>query len=92
MGYTPTDIENQRRWRIRLAVAAYTYETLNESVMSDGEFDRLSQKIDPSVPTGNKKMDDFFSKRFDKNTGMWVKKHPDRPGLHDLYERYYKKH
>lgn len=55
-----TPIEIERRNRIRLSVAAYAYEYKNESIMSDAEFDALALQIDPSVSTGNRKLDTFF--------------------------------
>ena len=58
--------------------------------MSDGDFDGLSYKIDPEFKTGNRKLDNFFKKHFEPATGMWVRSHPDKKGLVNLYERYYK--
>ena len=83
-------IEYQRRLRIRLSVAAYAYEYENDSVMSDAEFDRLSLLVDTSISTKNRKMDSFFKKRFNPDTGQWVRFHPDKPGLANAYHRYYK--
>ena len=82
--------EYQRRLRIRLSVAAYVYEYYNESIMSDAEYDRLSLLVDTSVSTGNRKMDNFFKKRFNPDTGQWVRFHPDKPGLENIYHRYFK--
>ena len=83
--------EQERRRRIRLSVAAYAYEYYDDSIMSDAEFDRLSYLVDTSVSTGNKKLDNFFKKEFEPATGMWVRKHPDKKGLENLYQRYYNK-
>jgi len=80
----------ETRNRIRLSVAAYAYEMLDVSVMSDTEFDSLSKSLDPSFSTGNKVMDDFFSREFNADTGVWIHKHPDLKGIKSLYERYYK--
>jgi len=80
----------QTRLRIRLAVAAYAYEYKSDSIMSDAEFDRLSYLVDTNIATGNRKLDNFFKKHFEPATGMWVRKHPDKKGLVNLYERYYK--
>ena len=63
--------------RIVLSVAAYAYEYLGESFMTDHEFDELSLKINPDVKTGNDLLDDFFKKHFDPSTGMWIRKHPE---------------
>jgi hypothetical protein len=80
----------ETRNRIKLSVAAYAYEMLNVSVMSDADFDGLSVSLDPSFCTGNKVMDNFFSKEFKADTGMWIHKHPDLEGIKSLYKRYYK--
>lgn len=80
----------QTRLRIRLSVAAYAYEYYSDSIMSDGEFDRLSELVDLSIKTGNRKMDNFFNKHFEPATGMWVRKHPDKAGLENIYQRYFK--
>jgi len=85
------DYNKEIRNRIRLAVAAYTYEYEDVSIMSDAEFDHISYKIDPSVKTGNRKLDNFFAKYFEPATGMWVRKHSDKRGLKNIYERYYNK-
>ena len=80
----------ETRNRIRLAVAAYAYECMNDSIMSDAEFDELSKRIDPSFKTGNRKLDSFFKKRFSADTGMWVHMHPEKHKLDYLYRTYYK--
>ena len=80
--------ETQRR--IRLSVAAYAYEYENTSVMSDAEFDALSNLIDVKVKTGNKKLDSFFKKEFTPCTGMWIRKHPELDKLRKLYNKLYK--
>ena len=82
-------VNEQRRLRIRLAVAAYAYEYKNNSIMSDEEFDRLSYLVDTSIATGNRNLDNFFKKHFEPATGMWVRKHPNKTGLANIYERYF---
>ena len=57
-------IEAEIRRRIRLSVAAYAYEYKNDSIMSDALFDEMSNAVDTSVITGNRKMDNFFKKHF----------------------------
>ena len=79
------------RNRIKLSIAAYAYEFLGESIMTDHEYDQLSLKINPDVKTGNDLMDDFFKKHFDPSTGMWIRKHPEIQKLNYLYKKYYKK-
>ena len=85
-----TPIEIERRNRIRLSVAAYAYEYKHVSIMSDAEFDALSLKIDPSVSTGNRKLDAFFKTTFTPDSGMWIRKHPDKRGLANIYHRYWR--
>ena len=80
----------ERRLRIRLSVAAYSYEYENSSIMSDTEFDKLSKQVVLEQTTGNKKIDTYFKKEFNPATGMWIRKHPDKRGLANLYNRYYK--
>ena len=83
-------VEIERRRRIRLAVAAYAYEFMNDSVMSDHEFDRLSEQVDLTVSTGNRKLDSFFKKNFEPATGMWVRKHPEKDKLRRIYEQFWR--
>jgi hypothetical protein len=78
------------RNRIKLSVAAYAYEYLGDSIMSDHEFDELSLQINPNEETGNKKMDSFFKKHFAPHTGMWIRNHPEIKRLDELYNKYYK--
>lgn len=86
--YQPTPVEIEKRNRIRLSVFAYAYEVMNDSLISDADFDTLSLRIDPKVETGNKKLDRFFAKHFDPSTGMWVTKHPEKRLLHAAYLRF----
>lgn len=81
----------ETRNRIRVSVAAYAYEILDEPIMSDGEFDALCLKIDPYEPTGNALMDEFFMMDFDPSTGSWIHRHPDLEGIEAIHDRYYKR-
>ena len=83
-------INQEIKNRIRLSVAAYAYEFLGDSIMSDHEYDQLSLQINPQEETGNKKMDEFFKKHFQPDTGMWIRIHPEIDKLNDLYKKYYK--
>jgi len=82
-------VEVEVRRRIKLSVAAYAYEYLDESIMSDAEFDKMCLEVDLKIDTGNKKMDNFFKKHFDSSTGQWIRKHPEIKKIAMLYERYY---
>lgn len=87
--YTPEACE-QRKIRIRLAIAAYTYEYESWSFMSDAEFDELAKKVDKNVDTGNPLLDKFFREEFSTDTGMWIRKHPELDKLAWIYNYYYK--
>jgi len=82
-----TALEVERRRRIRLAVAAYAYEIMDDPIMSDHDFDRLSEQVETHVSTGNRRLDKFFKDHFEPASGMWVRKHPDLTALHRTYER-----
>ncbi len=84
-------VEKEVRRRIKLSVAAYSYELLDETIMPDHEFDKMCLQVDLKVDTGNKKMDSYFKKNFDPSTGQWIRKHPELDKIADLYVRYYKK-
>lgn len=83
--YTPEACE-QRRIRMRLTVAAVAYEFYSESVMSDGDFDALSKKVDTAIETGYPDLDWFFSENFHADTGMWIHAHPHLPQCKAYYE------
>jgi hypothetical protein len=85
------DVETERRNRIRLSIFAYAYEFHSDSLISDGEFDEMCTKINPSIETGHAVMDQFFREKFDPNTGMWIHNHPELAGIAELYNRFYKK-
>jgi hypothetical protein len=76
--------------RIRLSVYAYAYEFMNDSLVSDAEFDRLSQEIDLTINTGNEEMDSFFAREFIADSGMWIRKHPNLDRVKELYENFYR--
>ena len=78
------------RNRIKLSVAAYAYEFLGDSIMTDHQYDELSLEINPNEKTGNEKMDNFFKTQFEPCTGMWIRKHPEIKRLDYLYKKYYK--
>jgi hypothetical protein len=76
LGYTP-EIDRETRNRIRLSLAAYTYEYLDQVIMTDGEFDKLCGEIDLSVNTRRPDLDIWFRKNFDSSTGQWIHNHPE---------------
>lgn len=75
------------RNRIRVSLAAYAYEMLNESWITDQEFDLLAQSINPTIATGNELLDTFFRDHFSADTGMWIYQHPELEKLKQLYEQ-----
>ena len=83
--YLPSYEEVERRNRIRLSIFAYAYEFESDSLISDGDYDRLSNKIDKNRSTGNKKLDKFFREEFEPDTGQWIHKHPELDKLRALY-------
>ena len=70
--------------RIRVAIAAWAYEVLQESIMSDSEFDELAKSIDLSIDTRRPDLDKWFRKNFQAYTGSWVHGHPDRHRLDQI--------
>ena len=83
-------INQEIRNRIKLSVAAYAYEFVGDSIMSDHEYDELSRKINRNEESGNDMMDKFFKTQFQPDTGMWVRWHPEVKKLDYLYKKYYK--
>jgi len=86
-----SDVEKERRNRIKLSVAALSYETYSVSIMSDSDFDRLALEINPQMPTGNTILDKFFVEQFSPDTGQWIHKHPDKAGLERIFFTHYAK-
>lgn len=80
-------VEEERRARIRISLAAYAYEFMNDSLMTDYDFDELSKRIRPSIATGNEVLDKFFKEKFAPETGMWIHDHPELDKLKALYKR-----
>lgn len=79
-----TPVEIERRRRIQVAVWAYAYEALNESLVSDETFDAECRLVDLTVKTGSNQMDTWFKRNFHPDTGMWVRNHPGRARLHQI--------
>lgn len=77
-------VDTETRNRIRLSVAAYAYELLGESIMSDAEFDELAKKIDVTIDTRRPDMDAWFRQNFQPHTGMWIHNHPEKNRLRYL--------
>lgn len=82
-------VERQIKLRIKLSLAAYTYEILDVLIIEDAEFDTMCKQVDLKIDTGNKKLDKFFKTHFDPSTGQWIHKHPEKDKLAALYRKYY---
>lgn len=89
-GYYEPSAEEQRRYRIRLSLAAYAYEFHDDPIMTDADFDDLSGRVDTNIKTGDEEMDAFFEKKFDPSTGQWIHDHPGLDRLAWIYNRYFK--
>ena len=85
------NFNSEIRNRIRLSLAAYAYEYKDDPIMSDDEFDSLAKKINVDESTGNRKLDNFFKKHFETDTGMWIRKHPELSKIDFIYQNYRKK-
>ena len=59
--------------------------------MSDAEFDDLAKYINIEEKTGNRKLDNFFKKHFQPDTGMWIHQHPEKQKLKHIYMEFFKK-
>ncbi len=82
-----TEVDAETRKRIRLSVAAYAYECMGTSIMSDAEFDHLAYSIDLNINTRRPDLDVWFKANFKPHTGMWVNNHPEKNILRVLVKR-----
>lgn len=82
--------EVERRNRIKISVASYTYEILNQPIMDDQAYDKLASLINPRMSTGHGRLDRFFRNHYDPFTSLWVHQHPDLEGIKRIYEEYYR--
>lgn len=90
-GATPkswgSEVEIERRRRIKVALWAWSYENYADTLVDDATFDAECSKINPAIKTGHKVMDDFFATEFAAFTGQWIHKHPELDKLDLLYHR-----
>lgn len=77
-------VERERRRRIQVAVWAYAYEYLNESLVSDAQFDATCLAIDVNIPTNRRDLDDWYRANFHPCTGQWIYQHPERERLEQI--------
>lgn len=81
-----SEMEIEKRKRINVALWAYAYEVRNDSIVTDGEFDRVALEINVFARTDNEEMDTFFQWEFSPDTGVWVHQHPNIAGLERIYK------
>lgn len=72
---SPEELERKRR--IDVSAWAYAYEFEDSPLVSDALYDSEIVKIDPSISTGNQKMDKFFKENFVNYSGVWIRSHPE---------------
>lgn len=84
--YNPT-VDTETRNRIRLCVAAYAYECMNTTIMSDAEFDKLAYSINLKIETRRPDLDAWFQANFNPHTGMWINSHPEKEKLRAIVKR-----
>jgi hypothetical protein len=86
-------VERVRHSRIKIAVAAWAYEHNHKPIMTDKAYDELSRLVHSqrNIATGNHRLDRFFQRHFDPDTGLWVHKHPHPQLLENIYARYYQR-
>ncbi len=82
-------IELEVRRRITVSVAAYAYEIMNDSIISDFAFDTLAEQINPKLGTCHPDLDIFFLTQFSPMTGMWIRQHPELEGIERIYNRHH---
>lgn len=75
---------DETRRRIRVSIAAYAYEILLESIMTDHEYDELAKSIDLSIDTRRPDLDKWFRANYKDYTGSWIHNHPDRHRLNTI--------
>ena len=71
--------EKIRRDRIRLALAAYSYEILNISRIDDATYDALALEVHKNRDTSTgHTLDLFFKEEFSPYTGAWIHLYPEK--------------
>lgn len=82
-----------RHDRIKISVAAYAYEFNHSPIMSDEDYDELAKRVHRQikVATGEGRLDRWFKRHFNPDTGMWIHRHPDLSGIINIHARYYHK-
>lgn len=76
----------QKKLRIRVAIFAYAYEVLMESLIDDITYDDLAARIDTSIGTDRPDLDQWFKENYSEYTGSWVHKHPELSRIKEIAE------
>ena len=82
-----SEIEVERRNRIRVSLWAYAYEFKHDSLVPDSVYDATCREINPWTETGHAVLDDFFATQFESSTGLWIHHHPELTKIGALYLR-----
>jgi len=82
-GYSDS-IDLETRKRIRVALAAYAYEVMQQPFMSDHDYDTLAMSIDLNINTRRPDLDKWFRQHFKPYTGSWIHAHPERHKLKNI--------
>jgi len=84
-GPQPNRVEIEIARRERIVAAAYAYEIMSESFMTDAQYDAQSKLINPAIDTGDEVSDRFFREKFAEHTGSWIYEYPDLHKVRHLY-------
>jgi len=84
-------VDRETRNRIKICVAAYAYEFLNDPIISDSDYDKLACSIDTTINTRRPDLDKWFRKEFGSYTGSWINTHPELHKIANIYGMYRKK-
>jgi hypothetical protein len=77
-------VERETRLRIQVAMWAYAYEVLNESLVDDHKFDQACCQVNLDQPTNRPDLDQWFKTCFHPHTGQWIHKHPELGRIAEL--------
>ena len=83
------EVCQETRNRIKVSLAAYAYEVLGESIMTDAEYDKLAKSIKLDIDTRRPDLDKWFRRNYVPYTGSWIHGHPEKSRLHQLIRSVY---
>jgi len=81
-------MHNERRNRIRISIAAYAYEFKGRSIMTQFDYDELSDRIHPEANIGDE-TDEFFRDQYLPYETNWIHWHPKLEQIEQLYKSLY---